>query len=67
MSSSSSESSTILENQLIEKRFKVGRAIGKGSFGEVYDGYDQITGKRIAIKFESRGNKHSQLENEYQV
>lgn len=68
MSSSSSESSNSLKNQIIEKRFIVGRSIGKGSFGEVYDGYDQITGNRVAIKFENRRtNHHSQLENEHQV
>lgn len=64
---SASDSSTNLENQIIEKRFSVGQPIGKGSFGEVYDGYDKITGQRVAIKFEDRNSTHSQLENEYQV
>lgn len=64
---SSSDSSTILENQTIEKRFVVGRSIGKGSFGVVYDGYDNISGQRVAIKFEDRNSTHAQLENEYKV
>lgn len=67
MSTSPGVSPPIFENQIIEKRFVVGRSIGKGSFGEVYDGYDNISGQRVAIKFEDRNGTHSQLENEYQV
>ncbi|XP_055300770.1 casein kinase I-like [Sitodiplosis mosellana] len=56
-----------LQNQLIEKRFLVGRQIGKGSFGDVYEAYDNSNGKRVAIKFEDRQSSHSQLKNEYRV
>lgn len=64
---SSSDKSESFENQLIEQRFVVGQSIGKGSFGEVYDGYDQISGQRVAIKFESHNTTHKQLQNEYMV
>lgn len=64
---SSSDLSEIFENQLIENRFVVGQSIGKGSFGEVYDGRDNVSGVRVAIKFESHNSTHKQLENEYKV
>lgn len=64
---SSSDLSMLFENQLIENRFIVGPSIGKGSFGEVFEGLDRISGQRVAIKFEDHGSTHKQLENEYQV
>lgn len=64
---SSIESSKILQHQLVEKKFVVGRQIGKGSFGDVYEATDIFTGKRVAIKFEDRKSSHSQLKNEYRV
>lgn len=64
---SSSDKSEIFENHVIEGRFVVGQSIGKGSFGEVYDGYDNISGMRVAIKFESHSSTYKQLENEYKV
>lgn len=58
---------TSLISKLIEKRFLVGQQIGKGSFGDVYEARDNLTGKKVAIKFESHKNTHAQLKNEYQV
>lgn len=57
----------IFENQLIENRYVVGQLIGKGSFGDVYEARDNSTGKKVAIKFESRQSTHAQLKNEYRV
>lgn len=61
------ESSSNLQNQMIGNRFLVGRLIGHGSFGFVHEAYDNVTGKRVAIKFEDRQSSHSQLKNEYRV
>ena len=37
---------------MFHKRYKVGKKIGKGSFGEVFQGTDIITNQKIAIKIE---------------
>ncbi len=37
---------------MFHKRYKIGKKIGKGSFGEVYKGIDIITNQQIAIKIE---------------
>ena len=36
----------------IANRFKMGKKIGSGSFGEIYIGLDIQTGKEVAVKFE---------------
>jgi len=30
----------------------MGKKIGSGSFGEIYLGLDQVTGREVAVKFE---------------
>jgi len=44
----------------VGRRYRVGRRIGSGSFGEIYLGTDIMTGKEVAIKMEStkRRNPH---------
>eukprot|EP00792_Barthelona_sp_PAP020_P005613 TRINITY_DN2728_c0_g2_i1.p1 TRINITY_DN2728_c0_g2~~TRINITY_DN2728_c0_g2_i1.p1 ORF type:complete len:421 (+),score=114.22 TRINITY_DN2728_c0_g2_i1:50-1312(+) len=47
---------------LISGRYRVGRKLGAGSFGEIHSGYDLETGKEVAIKFEIlKNNKPPQL------
>jgi hypothetical protein len=36
----------------IANRFKMGKKIGSGSFGEIFIGIDIQTGKEVAVKFE---------------
>ena len=36
----------------LANRFKMGKKIGSGSFGEIYLGLDIQTGKEVAVKFE---------------
>ncbi|OMH79380.1 Casein kinase I-like protein [Zancudomyces culisetae] len=45
--------------------YKVGKKIGEGSFGVIYEGVDLIKNKQIAIKFESRKSDAPQLRDEY--
>ncbi|GMH28517.1 hypothetical protein Nepgr_030360 [Nepenthes gracilis] len=46
---------------LIAGKFKLGRKIGSGSFGELYLGVNLQTGEEVAIKLEPVKTKHPQL------
>ncbi|PKA60591.1 Casein kinase I isoform delta-like [Apostasia shenzhenica] len=46
---------------IIGGKFKLGRKIGSGSFGELYLGVNIQTGEEVAIKLESVKTKHPQL------
>ncbi|KAI3915660.1 hypothetical protein MKX01_015485 [Papaver californicum] len=46
---------------VIGGKFKLGRKIGSGSFGELYLGVNIQTGEEVAIKLESVKTKHPQL------
>ncbi|KAF3489826.1 hypothetical protein F2Q69_00055153 [Brassica cretica] len=46
---------------VIGGRFKLGRKIGSGSFGELYLGVNVQTGEEVAVKLESVNTKHPQL------
>ncbi|KAI9320318.1 casein kinase I [Zopfochytrium polystomum] len=47
--------------------FKVGRKIGEGSFGVIYEGVNLLTNQPIAIKFEPRRSEAPQLRDEYKT
>jgi len=42
-------------------KFRLGRKIGSGSFGDIYIGTNVQTGEEVAIKLESIKSKHPQL------
>ncbi|CAL5404064.1 unnamed protein product [Camellia sinensis] len=48
-------------DHVIGGKFKMGRKIGSGSFGELYLGVNIQTGEEVAIKMESAKTKHPQL------
>lgn len=50
---------------LINNKFKVGRKIGSGNFGEIRLGKDTTNGTLVAVKFESARNEHRQLAVEF--
>ncbi|XP_078173446.1 casein kinase 1-like isoform X1 [Carex rostrata] len=52
---------------VIGGKFKLGRKIGSGSFGELYLGVNIQTGEEVAIKLESVKSKHPQLQYESKV
>lgn len=48
-------------DQVLGGKFKMGRKIGSGSFGELFLGVNIQTGEEVAIKMESVKTKHPQL------
>jgi len=47
--------------------YKVGRKIGEGSFGIIYEGVNLLTQQPVAIKFEPRKSDAPQLRDEYRT
>lgn len=45
----------------VGNKYRLGRKVGSGSFGEVYIGTDMTTGEDVAIKLERLRTKHPQL------
>jgi casein kinase 1 epsilon len=42
-------------------KYKVGKKLGSGAFGEVFYAKDTASGEEVAIKVESNNTKHPQL------
>ncbi|EQC34551.1 CK1/CK1/CK1-D protein kinase, variant [Saprolegnia diclina VS20] len=59
MASSQRESSSL--ELRVGKKFRLGRKIGSGSFGDIYLGTNMTSGEEVAIKLESVKSKHPQL------
>lgn len=55
------------EELLIHGRYIVNDKIGSGSFGDIFEGFDTVTKKKVAVKMESRTAKHNQLAHEFNV
>ncbi|KAK9473127.1 kinase-like protein [Dipodascopsis tothii] len=51
----------------IGNKYRIGRKIGSGSFGDIYLGKNVISGEEVAIKLESVHARHPQLEYEARV
>jgi serine/threonine protein kinase len=51
---------------IIDNRYVIQQRIGKGSFGEVFIGMDNVTNTAIAIKMENKDKKHI-LAHEYEI
>ncbi|KAF5101636.1 hypothetical protein D0Z03_000549 [Geotrichum reessii] len=51
----------------VGRKFKIGRKIGSGSFGDIYLGTNLVSGEEVAIKLESQRARHPQLEYEARV
>lgn len=45
-------------------KYRIGRKIGFGSFGDIYIGTDITTGEEVAIKLENISTPHPQLQYE---
>ncbi|KAI8824291.1 casein kinase I [Fimicolochytrium jonesii] len=51
----------------VGNKYRIGRKIGSGSFGDIYLGTNIINGEEVAIKLEAVKAKHPQLEYEAKV
>ncbi|GAA97463.1 uncharacterized protein L969DRAFT_68419 [Mixia osmundae IAM 14324] len=51
----------------VGNKYRIGKKIGSGSFGDIYLGVNIISGEEVAIKLESIKAKHPQLEYEAKV
>lgn len=51
----------------VGRKFRIGRKIGSGSFGDIYHGTNLISGEEVAIKLESIRSRHPQLDYECRV
>ena len=54
-------------DKLVGGRYQLKRRIGAGSFGEIYEGEDVKSGKRVAVKLEKLKTQIPQLEAESKV
>ncbi|KAK9055699.1 hypothetical protein SSX86_026784 [Deinandra increscens subsp. villosa] len=54
-------------DRVVGGKFKLGRKIGSGSFGELYLGVNISTGEEVAVKLEPAKTKHPQLHYESKV
>ena len=47
--------------RILGHRFRLGRRIGSGSFGEIFLGTDTVSGQEVAVKLEPTNSMHAQL------
>ncbi|KAF9362229.1 casein kinase I [Mortierella sp. NVP85] len=66
-SMSSSSHSTHSSSNVVGVHYRVGKKIGEGSFGIIYEGTNMLNNQRVAIKFEPRKSDAPQLRDEYRT
>ena len=54
-------------SNVVGGHYRVGKKIGEGSFGVIFEGTDLLTHQRVAIKFEPRKSDAPQLRDEYRT
>ncbi|KAJ3170009.1 casein kinase I [Irineochytrium annulatum] len=66
-SASSSKLHSSSSPNVVGVNFKVGKKIGEGSFGIIYEGVNMVNNQPVAIKFEPRKSDAPQLRDEYRT
>ncbi|KAK6459591.1 casein kinase I [Scheffersomyces xylosifermentans] len=66
-SASSSNNNSSNNSSVVGLHYKIGKKIGEGSFGVIFEGTNIINGVPVAIKFEPRKTEAPQLRDEYRT
>ncbi|GAA6006389.1 hypothetical protein JCM11491_004937 [Sporobolomyces phaffii] len=66
-SGSASNGANSSSSNVIGVHFRVGRKIGEGSFGVIFEGTNLLNSQTVAIKFEPRKSDAPQLRDEYRT
>ncbi|KAG0168347.1 casein kinase I [Apophysomyces sp. BC1034] len=64
---SSAPASLTSTNAIVGVHYRVGKKLGEGSFGVLYEGTNLLNSESVAIKFESRTSDVPQLKDEYRT
>lgn len=64
---SSSHSNSSNASTIIGSHYQVGKKLGEGSFGVIYEGLNLLNNQSVAIKFEPRKSEVPQLRDEYRT
>ncbi|RLV94884.1 Casein kinase I 2 [Spathaspora sp. JA1] len=67
VASSNSQSNSNSNSSVVGLHYKIGKKIGEGSFGVIFEGTNIINGVPVAIKFEPRKTEAPQLRDEYRT
>ncbi|KAI9300425.1 kinase-like domain-containing protein [Cunninghamella echinulata] len=62
-----STSSQHSSNNVVGVHYRVGKRLGEGSFGVLYEGTNLLNNQSVAIKFEPRKSDAPQLRDEYRT
>ena len=65
--SGNSSSNNSSNNSVVGLHYKIGKKVGEGSFGVIFEGTNIINGVPVAIKFEPRKTEAPQLRDEYRT
>lgn len=65
--SNNSSNSSNNNSSVVGLHYKIGKKIGEGSFGVIFEGTNIINGVSVAIKFEPRKTEAPQLRDEYRT
>ncbi|CCK71785.1 serine/threonine protein kinase YCK1 KNAG_0H03710 [Huiozyma naganishii CBS 8797] len=67
MGQASTSSRADNDANVVGLHYKIGKKIGEGSFGVLFEGVNMINGVSVAIKFEPRKTEAPQLKDEYRT
>ncbi|KAI9315850.1 kinase-like domain-containing protein [Dichotomocladium elegans] len=65
--SPSSTKSSSSSTNIVGVHYRVGKKVGEGSFGVLYEGTNLLNNQSVAIKFEARKSEAPQLRDEYRT